>query len=114
METLTADEVADLLKLKRKTVVEKAKNGSIPALKPGRSWVFIQQDVYDWMRAESHKLKTQIQKIKGKYNEAAKLCRSSEEKAVKPITQTSLITARELENQLEQATKSKPKNTKIN
>ena len=114
METLTADEVAGLLKLKRKTVIEKAKRGNIPALKPGKSWVFIKDDIYDWMRAESHQLKAQVQQIKRKYNEAAKLCRSNDEKAVKPTTPTSLITARELEGLLEQQTNHRLKNTRIN
>ena len=45
MQTLTLDQAAKLLKLHPQTLLQRARNGDIPAAKLGKCWVFIEQDL---------------------------------------------------------------------
>jgi excisionase family DNA binding protein len=52
MQTLTLDQAATLLKLHPQTLLQLARSGNIPAAKPGKCWVFIQQDLIEWLRSK--------------------------------------------------------------
>jgi len=52
-EILTPDEVADLLKVSKKTVLRLVHDGTIPATKVGRAWRFRRQDVLDLVPAST-------------------------------------------------------------
>jgi excisionase family DNA binding protein len=50
IEILTADEVADLLRVNRKTIYESAQRGEIPHRRLGRRLVFERGAVLAWLR----------------------------------------------------------------
>jgi hypothetical protein len=50
MKTLTLIEAADFLKMHREEVRSRAKSGLIPAAKPGKCWVFLLDDLVDYLR----------------------------------------------------------------
>jgi excisionase family DNA binding protein len=52
MQTLTLEQAATLLKLHPQTLLQLARAGDIPAAKPGKCWVFIQQDLIEWLRSK--------------------------------------------------------------
>jgi excisionase family DNA binding protein len=52
MQTLTLDQAAKLLKLHPQTLLQRARNGDIPAAKLGKCWVFIEQDLIQWIRLQ--------------------------------------------------------------
>ncbi|WP_446808374.1 helix-turn-helix domain-containing protein [Methylomonas sp. 2BW1-5-20] len=52
MNTLDLHQAAALLKLHPQTILQKARAGDIPAAKPGKCWVFIEQDLIDWIRSQ--------------------------------------------------------------
>ena len=49
-QLLTAEEVADFLRVKPATVYEWAKSGKIPASKVGRLWRFQREQIEEWVR----------------------------------------------------------------
>jgi len=51
MKTLTLPEAAYFLKMHYETVRERAKAGIIHGAKPGRAWVFIEDDLADYLRS---------------------------------------------------------------
>lgn len=51
MMTLDLQQAAELLKLHPQTVLQCARSGDIPAAKPGKCWVFIEEDLIDWLRS---------------------------------------------------------------
>jgi excisionase family DNA binding protein len=53
IEVLTADEVADLLRVNRKTIYEAAQRGEIPHRRLGRRLVFERGAVLAWLRQEA-------------------------------------------------------------
>jgi hypothetical protein len=50
MKTLNLVQAAALLHMHRVTLLIKAQSGAIPAAKPGKCWVFIEQDLQDYLR----------------------------------------------------------------
>jgi excisionase family DNA binding protein len=52
MTTLDLDEAAALLKMHKQTVRSRAIAGKIPAAKPGKCWVFIKEDLINWLRSQ--------------------------------------------------------------
>jgi excisionase family DNA binding protein len=50
MDTLTLQEAAALLKIHPVTLQDKARAGEIPGAKVGRAWVFIREDLLDYIR----------------------------------------------------------------
>lgn len=50
---MTAQEVAELLRVPRSTVYELARNQRIPFLKVGRRTLFAQQSLLDWIAAQT-------------------------------------------------------------
>lgn len=51
MGTFDLDETASYLKADTETVRELAESGEIPAAKIGRSWVFLEADVHEYLTA---------------------------------------------------------------
>jgi excisionase family DNA binding protein len=52
MQTLNLNAAAELLKIHPQTVLERARSGDIPAAKPGKRWVFIEEDLINWLRSQ--------------------------------------------------------------
>lgn len=52
MSTLNTEECAKLLSVSKSHLERLARSKEIPAMKPGRSWVFIEEDVLEWMRSK--------------------------------------------------------------
>ncbi|MGZ8227491.1 MAG: helix-turn-helix domain-containing protein [Methylococcaceae bacterium] len=52
MRTLDLSEAAQLLKLHPQTVLQRVRAGDIPGAKLGKCWVFIQQDLIEWVRSK--------------------------------------------------------------
>jgi len=50
MKTLNLDEAAKLLKVHKQSVLNMARSGKLPAAKPGKCWVFIDEDLFEWLR----------------------------------------------------------------
>lgn len=50
MSTLNLEQAAELLKLHPQTVLQRARSGVIPGAKPGKCWVFIEEDLIQWLR----------------------------------------------------------------
>lgn len=50
MKTLNLAQAAALLHMHRVTLLLKAQSGVIPAAKPAKCWVFIEQDILDYLR----------------------------------------------------------------
>ena len=64
---LTADEVAEYLRLNRETVLRKARKGEIPAIKMGyKSYRFHKDQIDDWLKvkAETKNVKLQSKEVK--------------------------------------------------
>lgn len=51
MQTFDLQEAAAFLKMSAEAVRRKAKAGNIPASKPGKQWVFLQDDLVDYLRS---------------------------------------------------------------
>jgi excisionase family DNA binding protein len=51
MRTLSLSEAAALLRMHPEEVRRRAKRGTIPAAKPGRSWIFIEDDLAEYVRS---------------------------------------------------------------
>jgi excisionase family DNA binding protein len=51
MQTLNLQQAADFLKIHPVTLQVKAKSGEIPGAKPGNGWVFIDEDLVEYLRS---------------------------------------------------------------
>lgn len=52
MKTLNIEQAAALLHMHRYTVMQKVHAGKIPAAKPGKRWVFIEDDLLAYLRGQ--------------------------------------------------------------
>ena len=52
MNTLDLEQASVLLKLHPQTILQKARAGLLPAAKLGKCWVFVEQDLIDWIRSQ--------------------------------------------------------------
>jgi excisionase family DNA binding protein len=52
MRTLDLKEAAGLLKMHWQTLRSKAVSGEIPGAKPGKQWVFIEEDLVEYVRSQ--------------------------------------------------------------
>lgn len=50
MKTLGVSEAADILKVHENRILELAGSGEIPGAKIGRAWVFIDEDLFEYVR----------------------------------------------------------------
>lgn len=52
MQTLNLQQAAEFLKIHPVTLQAKAKSGEIPGAKPGKCWVFIDEDLINFLRSQ--------------------------------------------------------------
>ncbi len=52
MKTLSLEETARFLKIHTETVSRLAKTGELPGAKLGRAWVFLEEDLVDYLREQ--------------------------------------------------------------
>lgn len=52
MKTFDIDECAEFLKVDRKTALRLSGEGKLPGAKIGRAWVFLEDDMADYLRAQ--------------------------------------------------------------
>lgn len=50
--TLDLEQAASLLKINKCTAGDLAASGKLPGAKIGRAWVFLEQDLIDWLREQ--------------------------------------------------------------
>ncbi len=50
MRTFNLQEAAAFLHMHQEEVRRRAKCGELPGTKPGRAWVFLEEDLAEWMR----------------------------------------------------------------
>jgi excisionase family DNA binding protein len=53
-------EASELLKLHLQTILQRACSGDIPAAKPGKCWVFIEEDLIKWLRSHYTRLQQDV------------------------------------------------------
>ena len=51
MRTFNLHEAAEFLHMHHEEVRRRAKMGELPGAKPGRAWVFLEDDLAEWMRS---------------------------------------------------------------
>lgn len=52
MRTLDLNEAADMLRMHPVTLAERAAAGAIPGAKIGKRWIFIDEDLFEWIRSK--------------------------------------------------------------
>lgn len=52
MRTFDLEQAADFLKVNPCTAQEMAASGELPGAKIGRAWVFLEEDLADWLREQ--------------------------------------------------------------
>ena len=57
IRTLNIDEACQLLHTHKSTLYQKIANGEIPAARIGRSWIFVELDLVDYIRKQLFNLK---------------------------------------------------------
>lgn len=57
--TFDLEQAARFLKINKCTAGELAASGKLPGAKIGRAWVFLEQDLVDWLREEVRKQQRQ-------------------------------------------------------
>ena len=101
MQTLNLTEAAKFLKMHPVTLQGKVKTGEIPGAKPGKSWVFIVEDLANYIRS----LYTKDGKWIGSQNGNNK-CSLNE---IRPGVTNSRSVEKQYTDLLAQQTKQKPK-----
>jgi len=77
VRTLGLQQAAELLKMHPETLRQRVLSGEIPSAKPGRSWIFIEADLAEWLRSQYSSARQVAQ-------EGGKLCPSINE-VTRPI-----------------------------
>ena len=106
MRTLTLDQAAEFLHVHPVTLLRMAQSGKVPAVKPGKCWVFIDLDLADWLRAQYA-----TRASEGIRNERKLTCHSSDAKTPRRGGLISPSTANAYSALLAQKTSSKRKNS---
>ncbi|MET0118959.1 MAG: helix-turn-helix domain-containing protein [Sedimenticola sp.] len=52
LKPLSLEEAADFLRMAPETLRRKARSGEVPAAKPGKQWVFIAEDLIEFVRSQ--------------------------------------------------------------
>lgn len=63
MKTFNLKEAAEFLKMHPETVRYRTKAGDLPGAKPGKNWVFLEEDLVEWIRNQYVTQERQIEKI---------------------------------------------------
>jgi excisionase family DNA binding protein len=64
MKTLDINEAAEFLKVHRNTALELAERGDLIGAKIGRAWVFLEDDLVEFLRAQSRQQTRERQNLK--------------------------------------------------
>jgi hypothetical protein len=103
MQTLDLKKASTLLKLHPQTVLQRARSGEIPAAKLGKCWVFIEEDLVNWIRSRYNRPQQDV----GQGGQ--KLCSLKDKTANTGGTALPHQTAQQYANLLKLPTKGKPK-----
>ena len=103
MKTLDILEASALLKLHPQTVLQRARAGVIPAAKPGKCWVFIEEDLIDWIRSQYNRPQQDV-------GQGGKKCSLKEKIANTGGIDSRLPTEQQYANLLKLPTKKRHKN----
>ena len=110
MAMLDIQGAAALLHISESAVYEKARNGDIPGAKPGKCWVFVEEDLIAYVRSLYRPNRESVQ---AEQKENVTSC-STEEKPVKSGGQSSPHqTEKKYSDLLGQKTNAKPRNLRI-
>lgn len=71
MKTYNLEQAAAFLHMSAGALRERAKSGEIRAAKPGRRWVFLEQDLIDYVRSQSDVIAANAK------HQVVELCRST-------------------------------------
>ncbi len=82
MGTFDLGQAADFLKVSPCTAQEMAASGELPGAKIGRAWVFLEEDLADWLREQINFQRQQRQSKKTNLSEVAtssttRICRNT-------------------------------------
>ena len=66
MKTLDLQEAAAFLRMNPETLRQKTKAGIIPGAKPGKSWVYVEEDLIDFIRSQYTVPAEQVVQVAGK------------------------------------------------
>lgn len=88
MKTLDIMEAAEFLKIERNHALTLAGNGTLPGAKIGRAWVFIEDDLAEYLRAETRRQQRDRQVQAGA---ADTLQASAERNAPTPVSPRALV-----------------------
>jgi len=69
MTSLNIEECAEFLKIHITTASEMAADGTLPGAKIGKAWVFLLEDLVDYLRAEVRRQQSERQKAKNRNRE---------------------------------------------
>jgi excisionase family DNA binding protein len=84
LKTFDTEECAEFLKVDRTTILRLAANGFLPGAKIGRGWVFIEDDIVEYLRIQT---KIQQRSRQNEYESSLKKF-SDETKHILPIRST--------------------------
>ncbi len=77
MNTMDLNQAAKFLRMHPEVLRQKTKAGRIPGAKPGKCWVFLEDDLADYVRSQ---YASQRQATRATCNEEVTLCRYDVEK----------------------------------
>ncbi len=72
MKTLDLHQAAQFLRMNPEALRQKAKAGEVPGAKPGKCWVFVEEDLVEYIRSQ---YASQRQATRATCNEEVILCR---------------------------------------
>jgi hypothetical protein len=115
MKSLDLEQAAQFLKMSAEVLRKKAKAGDVPARKTGKSWVFIEEHLADWVSGRYSEHGRELRVIEGgKQQKEDKLCLSINAAKIKRGGLTSQHPmATEYEKALGLKTSNKRKNSRI-
>jgi excisionase family DNA binding protein len=105
IKTLTLQEAAELLKMHPEELRRRARAGKVPAAKPGKQWVFIEEDLQNYLRSLYASQRQALQGEHGSNNTWHFLNAVAPGGSISPAR-----AARELESLLAPKTSRKPRN----
>ena len=87
MKTLNLEEAAELLKVHIETLGRLAKTGQLPGAKIGRAWVFLEEDLVDYLREQIQKQQTKrLEESAGRGKENPKTPAQKRTKKRRPVS----------------------------
>lgn len=111
IQTLLAEELAPLLHMSKPTLIRKAKDGSVPAFKCGRHWIFETSKIKDWMETQSQQCRERAESLTTTINKVTRQCHTATPTVQnKPPAHAYAVSTRDLETLLGRPIHPKKKN----